>query len=220
MFNYTSLLEKTILFVSCLIIYLSQSDFGINVAIVLVPVIISGLLSYFDNDKIRLLLSAGFLALCCFIPAVIIFMPLIVYDMFFGKLQYFNFLGIIPLIYFFQSSSNQIFFMVIIMITFSILIRYRLTMQEKLNKKINELVDDAREMYLKLERQNADLIEKQDNDLSCNTERTQPYSRDIHDNVGHLLSSAILQSGALMTINKDEQTAKHLKELNETLNRP
>jgi signal transduction histidine kinase len=203
MFNYTSLLEKTILFVSCLIIYLSQSDFGINVAIVLVPVIISGLLSYFDNDKIRLLLSAGFLALCCFIPAVIIFMPLIVYDMFFGKLQYFNFLGIIPLIYFFQSSSNQIFFMVIIMITFSILIRYRLTMQEKLHKKLNELVDDAREMSLKLERQNADLIEKQDNELYLATlnERNR-IARDIHDNVGHLLSSAILQSGALMTINK------------------
>lgn len=219
MFSYTSLLDKTIIFISCLIIYLSQSDFGINVAIVLVPVIFSGLLSYFDNGKIKLILTIGFSVLCCFTPAITIFMGLIAYDMVFGKLQYFNLFAAIPLIYFSQTSSTQIFFIVIILITLSILIRYRLKMQGKLHKKLNELADDAGEMSIKLKKQNTDLIEKQDNELYLATlnERNR-IARDIHDNVGHLLSSAILQSGALMTINKDEQIAEHLKELNETLN--
>lgn len=219
MINNTGFPEKAILFVSCLIVYLIQPDFDVTVAVVLVPVIISGFISYFDNEKLKVILTFGFLVLCCFIPSVTIFMPLIVYDMLYGKFRYFILFGIITLIYFFQASSVQTFFTVIIIITFSILVRYHIYMQEKLHKKLNELSDEAREMLIQLKKQNAYLLEKQDNEIYLATlkERNR-IARDIHDNVGHLISSAILQSGALMTINRDEQVGEHLKELNETLN--
>jgi len=219
MFKYASLLEKTIIFICCLILYLGQPDFSINVAVVLVPVIISGLLSYFDNDYIRLLLFSGFSVFCCFLPEAAVFLPLTAYDMMFGRFPYFNIFTVVPLVCFFGSSSVQLFYMVTVMIILCIVIGYRINSQERLHKKLNELLDDAREMSIKLKKQNADLLEKQDNELYLATlnERNR-IARDIHDNVGHLLSSAILQSGALMTVNRDEQVAKHLKELNETLN--
>jgi len=218
MLNYSGLLEKAILFVSSMIIYLSQPDFGVSVAVVLVPVIISGFLSYFDDERVKIILTTGFSVLCCFVPAAVIFMPLIAYDMLFNKFRYINLLAVIPLIHFSKSSSVLVLSIVIIMITFSILIRWHLNMQKQLHRKINELGDEAREMSIKLKKQNIELIEKQDNELYLATlnERNR-IARDIHDSVGHLLSSAILQAGALITVSRDEQVKTHLKELNETL---
>jgi len=219
MLNYSGVLEKFILFVSCLVIYLCQPDFGINVAIVLVPVIISGFLSYFDNDGIKVILTTGFSVLCCFAPEALIFMPLTAYDMLYNRYRYINLLGIIPLIHFSGSSSILVFFIVTIMTAFSIILRYHINTREKLYKKINELGYEAREMSIKLKKQKVELIEKQDNELYLATlnERNR-IARDIHDSVGHLLSSAILQAGALMTVNRDEKMKTHLKELNDTLN--
>ena len=73
-------------------------------------------------------------------------------------------------------------------------------------------------MSPQLQQQNRDLIEKQDNELNLAmlNERSR-IAREIHDNVGHLLSSAILQVGALLTINRDEKIKQHLEVLQTTL---
>ncbi|NLZ92420.1 MAG: two-component sensor histidine kinase [Firmicutes bacterium] len=73
-------------------------------------------------------------------------------------------------------------------------------------------------MALQLQKQNKELIEKQDNEINIATlnERNR-IAREIHDNVGHLLSSAILQAGALRTIAKDEKIKLHLDSLHATL---
>ncbi|NSW91921.1 MAG: two-component sensor histidine kinase [Firmicutes bacterium] len=73
-------------------------------------------------------------------------------------------------------------------------------------------------MSIQLKKQNRALIENQDNERTLATinERNR-IAREIHDNVGHLLSSAILQSGALLTINQDEKVRNGLEALNNTL---
>jgi len=214
----TGFTEKAILFISSLVISISIPDHSINIPAVLVSVIVSCLCSYFDNDGIKVMLTVGFSVLCCFMPELVIFFPLAVYDMIYSKYRYYNLFGIIPLILFYRYSSVQVFLTVIILTALSILIRYRLNIQEELRKRLNEISDEAREMSIKLKKQNADLIEKQDNELYLATlnERNR-IARDIHDNVGHLLSSAILQSGALLTVSTDEKTRKSIVELNETL---
>ncbi|MGC7323280.1 histidine kinase dimerization/phosphoacceptor domain-containing protein, partial [Mycobacteroides abscessus subsp. massiliense] len=42
-------------------------------------------------------------------------------------------------------------------------------------------------------------------------------AREIHDSVGHLLSSSLLQVGALLAVNKNEKTRGNLVALKETL---
>ncbi|HHW22861.1 MAG TPA: two-component sensor histidine kinase [Clostridiaceae bacterium] len=75
-------------------------------------------------------------------------------------------------------------------------------------------------MSIQLEKQKNELLEKQDNELSLATmnERNR-IAREIHDNVGHLLSSAILQSGALKTLNRDERLSGNIQALHDTLSR-
>jgi nitrate/nitrite-specific signal transduction histidine kinase len=99
------------------------------------------------------------------------------------------------------------------------MLKYWAEEQHKLITKHNELIDSAREMSFQLKKQNQDLIEKQDYELNLATvnERNR-IAREIHDNVGHLLSSAILQSAALYTVTKDEKIREGLNSINNTLN--
>jgi len=104
------------------------------------------------------------------------------------------------------------------MLSFSIFIRYRTESLARLHDRYNNLSDSTREMAIQLKKQNSDILEKQDYMLNLATlnERNR-IAREIHDGVGHLLSSAILQVGALLTVCKEESTRDSLQMLNHTL---
>lgn len=56
-----------------------------------------------------------------------------------------------------------------------------------------------------LQEKNKNLMEKQDYEIYLATLRERNrIAREIHDNVGHMLSRSILQMGALITIHKEE----------------
>lgn len=90
---------------------------------------------------------------------------------------------------------------------------------EKYRDRAISLADDSEDAKRRLAEKNRYLIQKQDDEITMATlkERNR-IAREIHDNVGHLLSRSILQVGALMTINKEEPTATFLKQINDTLN--
>ncbi len=217
--NTTGITDKIVVFICCLMTYLVQSNFEINVVIILVSIIFSAFLSYFEAGILYTAFTVGFSLLACFFPQFIIFLPLIAYDMLFCKYQYYNLFGIVPLVLSFQSPNWLGTLLVMPVLLLSLLLRYRCKIQFELRSRHNELVDEAREMSMQLKKQNRDLIEKQDFELSNATlnERNR-IAREIHDNVGHLLSSAILQSGALLTVNRDEKVTDSLKTLKDTLN--
>ncbi|WP_181190037.1 sensor histidine kinase [Bombilactobacillus bombi] len=82
-----------------------------------------------------------------------------------------------------------------------------------------ELLDDSFEKQAQLQAQNIKLqaTEQTQLQLQLAQERNQ-IARDIHDNVGHLLSSSIIQLGAIRTINQNSQLNTPLTQLNSTLN--
>ncbi len=66
---------------------------------------------------------------------------------------------------------------------------------------------------------NKNLMEKQDYEIYLATLRERNrIAREIHDNVGHMLSRSILQMGALITIHKEEPLHGQLAGVGETLN--
>ncbi|SDB20469.1 Signal transduction histidine kinase [Pseudobutyrivibrio sp. YE44] len=78
--------------------------------------------------------------------------------------------------------------------------------------------DDSIELESVLKDKNRRLLEEQDQQVRLATlsERNR-IAREIHDNVGHLLSRAILLLGAINTVNKDENLEPQLKMLADTL---
>lgn len=218
MHKYTGLIDKLIIFTCCLVVYLYQTDLEIYAATVLISFITGCLLSYFDDYRAKSVITIGFTVLAFIFPEFMVFLPLIAFDMLFHNLQAVNILALVPLVNFFGQENLMISLVVVIMLIFSILLRYQAETGRKMDTRHKELSDTAREMSIQLTKQNHDLIEKQDNELNLATmnERNR-IAREIHDNVGHLLSSAILQSGALKTINKDDKLKNNIQALHETL---
>ncbi len=74
------------------------------------------------------------------------------------------------------------------------------------NNELIKMRDNDTELELKLRGKNKELLQKQDYEINLATlkERNR-IAREIHDNVGHLLSRAILQSGALLAITDKEK---------------
>ena len=91
--------------------------------------------------------------------------------------------------------------------------------RDSLQDTLRRTMDDSTERDLLLTEKNRTLMEKQDYEIYTATlkERNR-IAREIHDNVGHLLSRSILLAGAAKTVNRDEALAPTLDSLDQTLN--
>lgn len=90
---------------------------------------------------------------------------------------------------------------------------------EILTRNFRQSRDDSEEHALLLSEKNKALLEKQDYEIYAATLRERNrIAREIHDNVGHVLSRSILITAACKTINKNEALDPLLGNLEESLN--
>ena len=96
---------------------------------------------------------------------------------------------------------------------------YRSASYEKLSQNYKKVRDDGIEHNLLLKEKNKTLIEKQNYEIYAATlkERNR-IAREIHDHVGHMLSRAILLTGAMKTVFRDPSAKEPLSQLEDTLN--
>lgn len=101
----------------------------------------------------------------------------------------------------------------------AVLLYERTRRLDELEKEYKRSRDDSRELTLMLEKKNRDLLEKQDTEVYLATlkERNR-IAREIHDNVGHMLSRSILMVGALKAVNQNENLKVPMEQLDQTLN--
>ncbi len=79
--------------------------------------------------------------------------------------------------------------------------------------------DDGVEKNLLLREKNQSILKNQDYEIYTATLRERNrIAREIHDNVGHMLSRAILMVGAMKTVHGEGNLKEPLGQLNETLN--
>ena len=103
-------------------------------------------------------------------------------------------------------------------IAVTVIIYHRVSGLEQTVTKLTLLRDEIAGKNRQLGEQNLRLAQAQDNEIHLATlkERNR-IAREIHDNVGHMLTRSLLQSGALIVINKDEQLREPLESLKATL---
>ena len=88
-----------------------------------------------------------------------------------------------------------------------------------LEKELRRTQDDSKERNLLLSQKNKALQEKQDYQIyNATLKERNRIAREIHDNVGHVLSRSILLVGAARTINKEPGMAAMLENLEDSLN--
>lgn len=78
--------------------------------------------------------------------------------------------------------------------------------------------DDTTELNLLLQQKNQSLRDKQDYEIYAATLRERNrIAREIHDNVGHLLTRSILMTGALKAVSREPVLMPSLNQLEDTL---
>lgn len=98
------------------------------------------------------------------------------------------------------------------------LVLYLLRENEQIHEKIKSQRDTLIENEYRLKHEKRMLIQNQDNEIRMATMRERDeIARELHDNVGHMLSRSLLLSGAIRTVNKDEMLEDKLTILENTL---
>ena len=189
------------------------------VAIVLVSVLLSAVNQLLHKKKLYFAIIAIQLALCFINPMFCCAAPLIFYDILSTNKPWLAL--ILPAAA--AIGVNELTLprlMIIFGGALSAFLLYRNT--SRLAAAEDSLIktrDSSEEVTLLLQEKNRRLLENQDYEINLATmgERNR-IAREIHDNVGHMLTRSILQVGALSVINKDENLKDSLENLKDTLN--
>ena len=212
------LIDKIIILFICLSIYLNNISNTYLIVPILICLFLSSIINYKDNDKILIILSMCFLSLCFINSDYLYFIPLMCYDLFSYKIKWLWSILIFPILIYSFAINPLSIFLILVYIFISYILNYRTKSFEHIKKNYYYISDSANELSIRFENKNRELLEKQDYEINLATLRERNrIARDIHDNVGHLLSRCILQIGALLAINKDENINLNLMLIKDTL---
>ena len=110
-------------------------------------------------------------------------------------------------------------FFVAVGIMIAVVLEYRTRRYAILEEKYRRTRDDGVERNLLLKEKNQSILKNQDYEIYTATlkERNR-IAREIHDNVGHMLSRAILMVGAMKAIYEEGNLSEYMEQLEGTLN--
>lgn len=222
-------IDKIILYLMGAWLIYTEINIPYDIVFLLFGIIVFGITCYLDNSENYLgakiayvLLSLAGFAYVRMIP----FVPIVAYSVAYKINKQYRFsvpylIGLTGLIVRF-SYVNSGDYSSIIWLTglcvFAILMGYKTHIIGKQDTDIKKMRDDSTEKNNYLSEKNRILASNMDNEVRIATlsERNR-IAREIHDNVGHMLSRSILQLGAVMTVNKNEKVYEQLIPLKESL---
>lgn len=149
-----------------------------------------------------------------FLPDVLCFLPVLSYPLGVKRLTPVLLTSLLPVIRsFFTLHSPATCFSLLFLLCVAFLLSYRERQLSRITADFIALQDSDKEEKLSLQEKARTLIENQDAGIKIATlqERTR-IAREIHDNVGHLLSRSILQVGAMLTVKKEDESLLLLKD--------
>lgn len=212
------IIDKIILFLCCTTLFLFHENGSYFIVPVIISIVLASLSVYFDNNRLRLAGVLTFAVLCLIYPVYIVYLPLLLYDILHTKFQYALLAVPLLFIYHYHVYSAMTISFTLMFLLLAYVMKYKTDRLNTLGCEYNELRDSSVHMSLLLQEKNRDLLKNQDYEVNMATlnERNR-ISKEIHDNVGHLLSRALLQVGALQVITKEEATREELSSLKESL---
>ena len=204
------LLEKLLIIVFCLYnTYRSYPEENLALYFLIV-LIISSALELVNDKRIKAILYAIFIASSLLYEIFILYIPIILYDLY-GDFNLFVLLAI-PLLFSAFHPAN------ILLSIFSVYISMVTRKQNEILEENIRARDKIKEDSLLLEKYNEQLKKDREKNIhiAILTERNR-IAKELHDAIGHALSSSILQVESLKIISKEEKVIEKLNVLQETL---
>lgn len=212
------LIDKGTLLLCCCILLFKTSGLYIPILSLLLTISITCAIELLHNTIIKLGITLFYYFLCVLSPNFCIFLPVFFYDAYGSTPKILYWISPCILIQVFHFGFSWEFAIIIAFCILAILLKYRTNAYLLLHKKYIMQRDASVELSNALQLQNRTLLENHDYEIRVVTlkERNR-IAREIHDNVGHMLSRSILQVGALLVLHKDGPFYDALINLKETL---
>lgn len=168
------------------------------------------------NQKFTILIFILAWALCIPLPKMIFFTPVLLYNIE-GPPQIL--LGLMqPLLYFQAPVSRSFLFLPVVCSVLSVYISRKTSREAFFLRDHYQTLNEKNFLYDNLQRRNQRLLENQELTMkNAVLQERNRISREIHDHVGHLLSSAIIQLGAVEMLEGNADLKKNIAQTRETL---
>lgn len=173
----------------------------------------------FPSPKFALCLQVSFCLLSFFEPTFVFYLSCVLYDAYVPKTWKNHYvLFLVAYAYAFLSAPSAYILFSIVFGAMAMI--FKIFTSDALDLQVAYLRqrDAMKEVSILLEEKNKELLLTQEYEVKIATlDERNRIAREIHDNVGHLLSSSLLQIGALQAINLDESLNIPLQSLRETI---
>lgn len=191
----------------------SSTIIGFLLSIVMVTVSFA-----LQNSKISRIPLYLYAIFALFEPSLFSFLPILFFEVARQKEYLCAALFLPGFLYYFGTDNIKFLFFLLTGGVLAFFLQYLIENYQALEATHHKMQDDSTELNLLLKQNNRSLIEKQDYEVYTATLRERNrIAREIHDNVGHLLSRCILLNGAVQTINQDEKCSDSLHLIQDTL---
>lgn len=183
----------------------------------LIAVTITGINQYYQNKKLTLFLTALYSIIALFFTQIQLFLPILLFDLVAHLPKKTTFF--MPFIFLISITDNHQNSILLLFLSFLTLTLAHLTNAIEKLEIINKDIQDANASQKKsLTLKNQLLLESQGDALHMTKlQERNRIARDIHDTIGHSLSRALLQTGALSAINQNDSLTDAIDDLKITL---
>ena len=211
------ILDKLILLGFCFVLMLSSTGTSNPVVALLAAITVASLGIFIENKKLLLAIFAAVFLLSLKEYGMFFFFAVFLYDMVCQNM----YAAAVPFLLLFlirlPKDPQQIVLWLSISLLALVLVK-KTKERHSLREKLIQTRDQGEELNLMLQEKNKHLLEKQEYEIHLATFRERNrIAREIHDNVGHLLSRSLLMTGALLAVTKEEEVKGQLVRMKETL---
>ncbi len=198
--------DQIILAVLCLLLLPLAAFSGEHVAALLVAVVVSCCFDLRPGSTLRLVAGGAYLVAALALPSFASFLPLAAYALFGERAWLVRLAWIVPLALSARTLDPLLLAALAALCAVACLMAWRTRRAEGERDRYRALRDVLQEQSLSLARKNRDLMAAQDYEVRLATlaERSR-IAREIHDNVGHLLTRSVLQVEALQVVHADDE---------------
>ncbi len=211
-------IDKSVILLISLLLFYKDFSLPILVTGLLLAVIASIASDYFEDRRVAGAIFVLYHLLCALFPALLIFIPILYYNISKRFLVVYFLISASVMLLHRAVLSTDILMNTGILTALTLLFSYRALRAAHLLDENLRQRDNLKEISEALRHRINDILTEQDYEVRLATlnERNR-IARDIHDNVGHVLSGAILQVGALLAT--DSEHAAELNVLKDQLNK-
>ena len=210
------IIDKLIIYIFCILLSIRECDEDNTIMMALLFLSLTSFYMVVTQNKIRDIIILTYVLIFIMYPLGFVFLPLLLYDWLEDKKIWQLIICFFTYIYHIGNVNFTIELLVLVLLA---IYMYYKTKDLRLSQRQRILLrDQEAEKQLLLQKKN-ELLYKQMEDqvhMAILTERNR-IAREIHDHVGHMISSCILQVGAITTIVKREEEKILLRQLKNTL---